>query len=200
MAFILRDFIPAPLQVDYDFIAFGGAVAALGLSGIESKEAFKKVDWSLIFFFIGLFVLIGTVEFSGLLEFIVEPLIEIVAFNSFLGSLAILWGSSILSALVDNIPVAALMTSIIPAVNPDPVMHNHLWWAAIIGPNLGGNLSPIGSASTVLAMAILKKEGINISFSKFLKLSGSVTIAQLAIGSAYLFILYSFGDALFFFL
>ncbi len=107
-----------------------------------------------------------------------------------------MWSSAFFSGLTDNIPLAAVMAKGLGGfqseiLNPDYAWfanYGHmLWWALIFGAGLGGNFTPIGSASTVVAIGILKKEGHNITFMQYVKIGAIVVLVQLALATGYLF-------------
>ena len=113
--------------------------------------------------------------------------------------MAMMWSSAFFSGLTDNIPLAAVLAKVISGfqetlTNPDIrslpwfAEYGHLlWWGLIFGAGLGGNFTPIGSASTVVAIGILKKEGHNITFMQYVKIGAIVVLVQLTLATAYLF-------------
>jgi Na+/H+ antiporter NhaD/arsenite permease-like protein len=99
-------------------------------------------------------------------------------------SALLVWVTGILSGLTDNVPLAAMLAQMLPA---DTAMD--VWWAAIIGGNLGGNITPIGSAAVVVGVTLMKREGIKITFVGFMRTAAPFAIVQLLIGSAYVLLL-----------
>ena len=102
--------------------------------------------------------------------------------------------SAVASSVTDNIPLAAMLAKIlagIPGVGDDP--NSPFWWAVIFGANLGGNLTPIGSASTLVAVTIIHRNKLHLSFAGFVKMAFPFAIAQIALATVYvLFVLKMF--------
>ncbi len=174
------------LGVGLDFIAFCGATAALLLSGIHPDEAIKKVNWSMILFFVGLFVIIGSVTETGLLAKLAQWLIDLSG-GSPLWTLLILSAFVLLaSGIVDNIPVAATLIPIVREMGSQ-FAAGPLWWGLILSANLGGNSTPIGSVSSVIALNALEKErGIKVGWGEFLRVGGVLMLLQAILVLGYL--------------
>ena len=105
-----------------------------------------------------------------------------------------MWSSAFFSGLTDNIPLAAVLAKVLGSFQenigalPWFAEYGHmLWWSLIFGAGLGGNFTPIGSASTVVAIGILKKEGHNITFMQYVKIGAIVVLVQLVLATGYLF-------------
>jgi Na+/H+ antiporter NhaD/arsenite permease-like protein len=171
-----------------------GATAALLFAGKGVEDAIHKVNWTVILFFTGLFIIIGCVKQTGALAFVAE---QVVAFSGNRMSLLIpLMGgfSAVASSIVDNIPVAATLIPIVRDVSGDSVPAEPLWWTLIICCNLGGNGTPIGSISCVIAIHTLKREaGEYVGWGTFLKLGGAIMLVQVAGAILYVGLVYSQG-------
>ena len=183
------------LGVGMDFIAMVGATAALLFAGKGVEDAIGKVNWTVILFFMGLFVIIGCVKQTGALAWVAEQVIELSGNKLML--LVPLLGvfSAVASSIVDNIPVAATLIPIVKDIAADgTVSIEPLWWTLIICCNLGGNGTPIGSISCVIAIYALKKEaGVHVGWGTFLKLGGLIMLVQVAGAIAYILIHYNSG-------
>lgn len=175
------------IGIGLDFVAFAGGTIALLASGISPEEAIKKVNWSLILFFIGLFVIIGSVQESGLLDWQARQMVLLAGGNE-LGVLLLLGTFvMVLSGVMDNIPVAATLIPIVRAMGQQGIATSPLWWTLIATANLGGNSTPIGSVSSVIALSSLEKDrGVKIGWGEFLKVGGLVTLMQAAVALSYL--------------
>lgn len=175
------------IGIGLDFVAFAGGTIALLASGISPEEAIKKVNWSLILFFIGLFVIIGSVQESGLLDWQARQMVTLAGGNE-LGVLLLLGAFvMVLSGVMDNIPVAATLIPIVRAIGQQGIATSPLWWTLIATANLGGNSTPIGSVSSVIALSSLEKDrGIKIGWGEFLKVGGLVTLVQAVVALSYL--------------
>jgi Na+/H+ antiporter NhaD/arsenite permease-like protein len=177
------------LHVGLDFIAFAGGTAALLLSGIYPDEAIKKVNWSMILFFVGLFVVIGAVQETGLLEWQARQMLALSGGNATMTMLILSVFVLGMSGIVDNIPVAATLIPIVRAMETQGIPGEPLWWALIITSNLGGNSTPIGSVSSVIALNALEKErDVKVGWGEFLKVGGVILALQSIVVLAYLYL------------
>ncbi|WP_182865335.1 ArsB/NhaD family transporter [Stieleria mannarensis] len=183
------------LGVGMDFIAMVGATAALLFAGKGVEDAIGKVNWTVILFFMGLFVIIGCVKQTGALAWVAEQVIELS--GNELTLLVPLLGvfSAVASSIVDNIPVAATLIPIVKDIAADgTVPIEPLWWTLIICCNLGGNGTPIGSISCVIAIYALKKEaGVHVGWGTFLKIGGLIMLLQVAGAIVYVLIHHGSG-------
>ncbi|MBD3155950.1 MAG: hypothetical protein GF368_04835 [Candidatus Aenigmarchaeota archaeon] len=173
------------LGVTPDFVAISSAIVILLLSGADPDKTLRDIQWGTIFFFIGLFIVVGGLEKSGFLEIMAERLIEMIGGNKIMSIPLVVGVSGITSGIVDNIPITVTLVPIIRTLAETFDM-SIMWWCLIFGAGLGGNLTPIGSPSNVIAMNIAKKEGNPISFSEFMKVGFIVTIVQLSLAMIYL--------------
>ena len=174
------------LGVGMDFIAMIGATAALLFAGKGVEDAIAKVNWTVILFFMGLFVIIGCVKQTGALGWVAEQVIALS--GNELNLLVPLLGvfAAVASSIVDNIPVAATLIPIVGDIHASGVPAEPLWWTLIICCNLGGNGTPIGSISCVIAIYALKREaGRHVGWGEFLKIGGTIMVVQVAGAVAY---------------
>lgn len=160
----------------------------------KPKEIYKDVEWLTIFFFVGLFIIIGGFEANGGINFLADKLIQFTGGSLESATMLILWGSGILSGVIDNIPYTATMAPLIAQVqNTIPYMgegHHPLWWALSLGACLGGNLTIIGAAANVLVSETAATKGHPISFIRFLKYGALTTFISLFLSSLYLYFRY----------
>lgn len=160
----------------------------------KPKEIYRDVEWLTIFFFVGLFIIIGGFEANGGISFLASKLIEFTHGSLTVATTFILWGSGILSGIVDNIPYTATMAPLIAQVQAtipfNGTGHNPMWWALSLGACLGGNLTIIGAAANVLVSETAATKGHPISFVRFLKYGALATFISLAISHAYLYLKY----------
>lgn len=186
--FITHDMTHIPAFV------FAVAGASYLLLFEKPKEIYRDVEWLTIFFFIGLFIIIGAFEANGGIKFLADGMIALTHGSLNIATMLILWASGILSGIVDNIPYTATMAPLIgelinPA-NPNAITgHTHaLWWALSLGACLGGNLTIIGAAANVLVSETATSKGYKISFLRFMKYGALITFISLAISSVYLYL------------
>lgn len=176
------------LNVGLDYIAFCGGIAALLFSGFPPEEAIAKVKWTIILFFIGLFVLIGTVQETGLLTLLAGGIYDLAG-GQMTPAIAMITPFVFVTAgIVDNIPVAATMIPIVNTMIDRGMEAEPLWWTLIAACNLGGNPTPVGSIAAVIALHALEKErGIRIGWGEYMKVGGTVTILQIGLVLAYMY-------------
>lgn len=175
------------IGVGLDFIAMCGAAGALLFSGFDPEEAIRKVKWPVILFFVGLFVLIGTVRATGLLELIAIALSDFAGPNILLAMVILIPFVFIASGIVDNIPVAATMIPIVRSMIARGLPAEPLWWSLIAGTNLGGNLTPVGSIAGVITLHALEKErGIRVGWGHFLRVGGTTALLQIVLVIAWM--------------
>ncbi len=177
-----------PLGVGMDFIAMAGGTAALLFAGRNVEDAIQKVNWTVILFFTGLFVIIACVQATGALERLAELVVSASGGRPILLVPLLTVFSAVASAIVDNIPVAATLIPIVQHIG-EPV--EPLWWSLVLGCNLGGNGTPIGSISCVIAIHTLHKEAnIHVGWGEFLKVGGTIMLLQTIGAIGYLLLLY----------
>lgn len=182
------------LGVGLDFVAFMGATAALILSGENADEAIKRVNWSVIIFFVGLFVVIGSVQASGLLDLLASQLMALSGGGELATLLLMTVFVLVVSGVVDNIPVAATMIPVVRALEEQGLSVAPLWWVLVFTCNLGGNSTPVGSISTILAMSALEKErGVKITWGEFLRVGGTVFLIQALALVGYIILFHTFS-------
>lgn len=178
------------LGIGIDFVAFCGATGALLVSGIYPDEAIKKVNWSLILFFVGLFLIIGAVQESGLLDWQARQMIQLAGGDATVTMLLLTVFVLLLSGVMDNIPVAATLIPLVRSMEAQGLDVVPMWWALVLSANLGGNSTPIGSVSSVIALNGLEKERqIKVGWGEFFKVGGSILLIQgvVVVGYLYLF-------------
>jgi Na+/H+ antiporter NhaD/arsenite permease-like protein len=182
------------LGVGMDFIAMVGATAALCFAGKGVEDAIHKVNWTVILFFMGLFLIIGCVKQTGALAWVAQQVIA-MSDNRMELLIPLMGGfSAVASSIVDNIPVAATLIPIVQDISGDSVPAEPLWWTLIICCNLGGNGTPIGSISCVIAIYALKREaGEHVGWGTFLKLGGTIMLIQVAGAILYVMLLHHQG-------
>lgn len=181
----------AQFHLESATIALFAAGLLLIISRFDIVKAFHEVEWETIFFFLGLFVMVGALEERGIIRKLAEWLIEITKGNSLVTAIAILWLSAIASAFLDNIPFTATMIPLIKATGEIAQIDTQpLWWALALGACLGGNGTAIGASANVVTIGMLKEEGIKISFSKYLKVGFPMMIVSIVISMIYIILRY----------
>ncbi len=167
-------------------ISLVGAVAMLLVSGVDFDEALKALDWPLLAFFSGLFVVIAALDLVGVIAALAEIIKFLMGDNIYVAALVILILSSILSGIVDNIVIAAALAPIISAVSTTRDQSFILGWALVIGANLGGGFTPIGAPSNVIGISILaKRTGRKIGWSGW-KIPALMTLLMLMFSALFI--------------
>ena len=197
LGFAFHSSIPILNQMGLEVIALIGATVMLVIYPTDVEGVLNEVEWTLVLFFVGLFTLLGVMEHAGVLTMIGETLKAPLSNGPTSGPLTMMWSSAFFSGLTDNIPLSAVLAKVLGGFQENFQggdgykwfgQYGHLtWWALIFGAGLGGNFTPIGSASTVVAISILKKQGYKITFMQYVKIGAVVVLVQLTLASAYLF-------------
>ena len=191
MFFIIALFL-LQKQLKLESSIIGLIAGFFGLLLFEPHEItpfLEKVEWEVIFFFLGLFVITGAMEHVGIMKDIANLLVRISSGSMVVLTSVIVWVSGIISGFVDNIPFAATMIPVIkglPVINPQFTNITPLWYALSLGVCLGGNLTPVGASANVVGLTLLKKyKEREISFGNFLKYGLIAVIISLAISNLY---------------
>ncbi len=174
----------------------GMGFVALSFAGImlvryksEVDKFYRTVDWDLLGFFMALFVVIYVMEHAMVLHMVGVGLQQLVNVEdpTMWHTSVLLTASAAFSSVTDNIPLAAMLASILHDLGASP--DSPLWWSVIFGANLGGNLTPIGSASTLVAVTIMHKHELHMSFGGFVKVAVPYAFAQIVLATLYVLII-----------
>ena len=167
------------------------AIITLATSGRYILKILKKVDYKTLLFFIGLFIVVGGLEQTGVLE-IIANIIEKVSFgNPYILVAIIIWVSAVASAFIDNIPFAATMIPIIQSLEVTSGIHlTTMAWALSIGTDIGGSATPIGASANVVGTSVSAKSGHTISWVRYCKFLVPATVIVMGISTIYIWIFY----------
>ena len=182
IGFVLRDAI----GLDTCIVALIGAGILLVFE--KPADVFRDVEWNTIFFFIGLFIIVGALEASGGIRMMADWILKITDGSQSAASVLILWASGVISGVIDNIPYTATMSPLIAEIQKSMgAEYAHpLWWCLSLGACLGGNMTIIGAAANVIVSENAARYGEPISFMRFMKY-GVVTVAiSLSISTIYI--------------
>ncbi|TVX94487.1 ArsB/NhaD family transporter [Paenibacillus agilis] len=185
----------AVVHIEPSVIALAGAAILLSTqTEREIEEAFRHVEWVTIFFFIGLFILVGGLVEVGIIEQLARLTLDVTKGDMLNTTMFVLWVSGIASATIDNIPFVATMIPLIQDVGvqmgvTDPNETNVLWWALALGACLGGNGTVLGASANVIVSGMAKREGRGFSYWEFLKIGAPITLLSLLIATMYLLLL-----------
>ncbi|NLU49397.1 MAG: ArsB/NhaD family transporter [Syntrophomonadaceae bacterium] len=168
-------------------IALAGAILLLLISRQPIGKVLREVEWPVILFFAGLFILVRGLEVYGVLRWIAKETLAVTGTNLFLTTMLTLWTSALLSSFIDNIPFVATMIPLIKTLGTLSGMDvGPLWWALSLGACLGGNGTVIGASANVVVTGIAAKMGHPISFRRYLKVGYPVMLVSILISTVYL--------------
>lgn len=185
-------------HVEASVVAITGAAVLmfLGLKAHEVEKAFDFVEWQSIFFFLGLFTLVGGLQATGVIKSLAEQTLAVTSGNIPLTAMLLLWGSGIASGIIDNIPFVATMIPLIQnlatasGLPVDSAQINTLWWSLALGACLGGNGTLIGASANVIVASLAARAGNGFSYVEFLKIGAPLTFLSLLLATAYIFLRY----------
>ena len=202
---ILGFFLHGVLHYQAGTIAVFGAVTLLLLSRIDPHDVLAEVEWSTIFFFIGLFIVVGGIEAVGLMDQVARTVIGLVGGNVALAAIGLLWFAGIASAVVDNIPAVATLIPLTFSMSrllfpdlaglDDMALAAHpsvtpLWWSLALGACLGGNGTLVGASANVVAVGIADRRGDHIGFWGFTRVGLPFALVSLVVSTIYVSIRY----------
>lgn len=193
-----------PLHLEPGTIALFGAAVLMLCHNIEHHReieqqtlkvtaTFNDIDWITIFFFVGLFVIVHGVDAAGILDLAARRLLAATREDPAATTVVILWGSAVISAIVDNIPFVAAMIPLIKGMAPHLGGADHitpLWWALSLGACLGGNGTLIGASANLAVAGIAERSGIGFSFLTFTKYGLGMMLVSVGISHLYLWLRY----------
>lgn len=182
----------------HSFIGVGPAIIALLGAGLlvlitrlEPKKIFADVEWETLLFFAGLFIMVGSLVNLGVINAVGKAAIAAIGDNYFGAATGLLFGSAVVSGIVDNIPYVATLAPLTnDLVQAGGAAAHPLWWALALGADLGGNLTAIGASANVVVLGIAKRAGHPISFWTFTKYGLIVTAVTISISLPYLWLRY----------
>jgi len=187
--FVLHQFV----HLESSVIALSGAALLLLVTRMDPEHALHSVEWPVIFFFIGLFVVVGALEEVGVIEAIAQYALAVTGGALLPAGLLILWLSAIASAFVDNIPFVATMIPLIHDMGRLGGIQdlNFLWWSLSLGACLGGNGTIIGASANVVVIGMAEKRGSHIGFMGFFKIAFPLMLLSIVIAMLYLILWYT---------
>ncbi len=180
------------IHLESSVIALAGASLLLLIAKQDPEHALQAVEWTVIFFFAGLFVLVGALEHVGVIEALAAYALDVTGGEILSSGFLILWLAAIASAFVDNIPFVATMIPLIQDMGRLGGIENieFLWWALSLGACLGGNGTIIGASANVVVIGMAEKRGVPISFLGFMKVAFPLMILSIIISTGYLYVWY----------
>lgn len=190
--YLLIGFILFP---DPAIIAISSAILLVIVTHTSFSELLKRVDWETFFFIIGLFIIVKGLEHIGIIDIFSKGLYNLIKSDILIGVIIILWSVGVMSGFLDNIALTLVFIPVLQEIIGLFGPLGYLFWIALIlGTNIGGDLTPFGSPTSLVALGYMKDRGFKISFREFFKISLSTGIINLALASLYLFLIYLIGS------
>ncbi len=192
-------FLHSLLGLEPATIALGGAALLMLITKTDPEKVFREVEWTTLFFFVGLFILVGALVERGVIDTLADFALRQTGRNIWLTTLGLLWFAAIASAIIDNIPFVVTAIPLIKTIAPEIARTNDLetatvlgilWWTLALGACLGGNGSIVGASANVVVADMAKKHGHRITFLQFAKYGIPCTVMALFISSIYLVVRY----------
>jgi Na+/H+ antiporter NhaD/arsenite permease-like protein len=181
------------LHLEPSVVALTGGLLLLALSGLDAESVARDVEWPTLIFFAGLFVMVGALVNTGVIDNVATAAADATEGRLLLASLGLLWVSAALSAIVDNIPYVATMSPVVAELVHTAGNSNQskaLWWSLALGADLGGNATAVGAAANVVILGLAERSGRHISFWEFTKYGLIVAIATVGLATPYLWLRY----------
>lgn len=189
---IVGFFLHQLLHLESATVALAGAFVLLLTTGEHAMEkAFSKVEWTTIFFFVGLFVLVSALVETGVIAQLAARAIDLTGGDPVMTSMLILWLSAIASAFLDNIPFVATMIPLIQEMGRLGIADlEPLWWSLALGACLGGNGTLIGASANLIVAGLAGKEGHPITFVNYFKIGFPLMLLSIVLSAAYIYLRY----------
>jgi Na+/H+ antiporter NhaD/arsenite permease-like protein len=187
---ILVFFAHQALHLEPATVALAGATVMLLVSRQSLEKSLAGIEWPTLFFFVGLFVLVGGLEERGAIAAVADGIGDLTAGNRTAELLGIAWASALGSAVVDNIPFTAAMIPVVEQLQQGNGGDDAYWWALSLGACFGGNATLIAAAANVAAAGMASRAGRPISFMTFLKIGLPATLVSMLLATAYIAVRY----------
>lgn len=183
----------SPLHMDPSVVALLGAGLLIVISGVERSDYLSSVEWDTLLFFAGLFIMVGALVKTGVINDLAHFATRATGGNALLTTMLILSVSLVVSGVVNNVPYAATMTPIVAELVgsiDDHAQPNVLWWALALGTAFGGNLTAVGASANVVILGIARRADNPISFLEFTRKGAVVTVMSTLLSAVYLWLRY----------
>ncbi len=173
------------IHIEPATVALTGAAVALLVTKVPIEKALENIEWTTIFFFIGLFVMVGALEVTGAIDHVGEAIMNVTNGNRDAELVAIIWTSSVVGGIVDNIPLTTAMIPVVQDIQAGSG-DNAYWWALSLGACFGGNLTLVSAAANLAAAGMADRSGQPIGFWAFLKIGLPVTLISTVMATVYI--------------
>jgi Na+/H+ antiporter NhaD/arsenite permease-like protein len=189
---VLAFFAHQALHIEPATVALTGAAVGLLVTRIDLEKALSGIEWTTLFFFIGLFVMVGALEATGAIGHVADAVKDVTGGDRTAELIGITWVAAAGSAMVDNIPFTTAMIPVVKELQMDAgaTGDDAYWWALALGACFGGNATLIAAAANVAAAGMAERAGTPIGFIAFLRVGLPVTIISIGLATAYIAIRY----------
>ena len=171
-------------------VALTGATVMLLVTRQKIEDALAGIEWPTLFFFLGLFVMVGALENTGAIKEVADGIADVTGGDRTAELLGIMWVSALGSGIVDNIPFTATMVPVVEQLQAGNEGDDAYWWALALGACFGGNLTLIAAAANVAAAGMASRAGRAIGFMEFLRAGVPATIVSMILATAYIALRY----------
>ena len=177
------------LHIESATIALAGATLLLLWARTDPHHVIREVEWTTLFFFVGLFIVVEGLVQAGIIRAIAQAALRVVDGNCRLASMVLLWMSALVSGVVDNIPYTVTMIPLVESLGQAmPV--EPLWWSLALGACLGGNATLVGASANVVVASLAERSGHPIRFWTFLGYGVLTTFVSLLLATGYIWLRY----------
>ena len=190
VATIVVFFVHKPIGLEPATVALAGATAMLLSTRQPLEDALRGIEWPTLFFFLGLFVMVGALEETGAIKEVADGIASVTDGDRTAELLGIAWVSAIGSGIVDNIPFTATMIPVVEQLQSGNNGDDAYWWALALGACFGGNATLIAAAANVAAAGMAARAGRPIGFMTFLKVGLPATLVSMVLATAYIAVRY----------
>jgi Na+/H+ antiporter NhaD/arsenite permease-like protein len=191
---VLTGFVAhSAIHMEPSLVALVGAGILIVISGLERSDYLSGVEWDTLLFFTGLFVMVGALVKTGVVSQLARLATAATGGHVLLTTMLILAVSFVLSGIINNVPYAATVAPIVAQLVPSMVGHAYpqvLWWALVLGTDLGGNLTAVGASANVVILGIARRADSPISFWEFTRKGLVVTSMSIGLSAIYLWLRY----------
>jgi len=192
LATILAFFAHQTFHIEPATVALTGASVGLLVTRIDLEQALSHIEWTTLFFFVALFVMVGALEATGAIGHVADAVKDVTGGERSAELIGIVWVAAAGSAVVDNIPFTTAMIPVVRELQAAAGAEGDdaYWWALALGACFGGNATMIAAAANVAAAGLAERAGKPIGFITFLKVGLPVTLLSIVLASAYIAIRY----------
>jgi Na+/H+ antiporter NhaD/arsenite permease-like protein len=189
---VLAFFAHQALHIEPATVALTGAAVGLMVTRIEIEEALSHIEWTTLFFFVALFVMVGALEATGAIGHVTDAVKDLTGGDRSAELIGIVWIAAAGSALVDNIPFTTAMIPVVRELQESAgaTGDDSYWWALALGACFGGNATMIAAAANVAAAGLAERAGTPIGFMTFLRIGLPVTFVSIALATGYVALRY----------